>query len=311
MLKRIMGTGVNIVVLAVSVGVFLLAFVLLNAMGAAQRPPTLKILSAAKDLSIGDGLTADMLVEKTVFQDDNAALYILAAEAADVVGGIVAQPIFAGQPVFRSAIVAKAAEDTRLSAVLAKYPGYSLFPLPLDAMNLVAPEAASFLPGDLVGVTVVIASRPQAPATPTATPEMSIIVGEQPTPILGFSATPAPQDVTKAEALARTFPPLAKDLFPMGVRVISIQGLPVKTTTDTGSNASSNTNFNDMSQTHILMLLIPNQSREVLSLALQQGDRLIVSLMARGDENPTAGFTYWDFEDLFKADRAEAIGGGK
>jgi hypothetical protein len=303
MLKRLMSTGINLVVLAVSVGVFLLAFVLLNVMGAAQRPPSVRVLSAARDLSIGEAITADTLVEKTVFKDDNAALYILAEEADGVVGGIVAQPIFAGQPVFRTTIIAKAAEDTRLSAVLAKYPGYSLFPLPLDGMNLVAPEAASFLPGDLVGVTVVISTRPQAQSTPTAGPEMSVVVGEQPT------ATPAPADVTKADALARTFPPLAKDLFPAGVRVIAIQGLPVKTVTD--STNAADTGISDLSQNHILMLLIPNESREELSLALQQGDKLIVSLMARGDDKPSPGFTYWDFEDLFKSDRNQSIGGGK
>ena len=61
----------------------------------------------------------------------------------------------------------------------------------------------------------------------------------------------------------------------------------------------------------MLILLVPNSSREVLSLALQQGDRLVVSLMASGDEDPTAGFTYWDFEDLFKSDREEVLGGGQ
>jgi hypothetical protein len=303
MLKRIMGAGINMVVLAVSIGVFLLAFFLLNMMGAAQRPPTVKVLSATRDLSIGEVITTDTLAEKTVFQDDNALLYIPADEADGVAGGIIAQPIFAGQPVFRTSIIAKAAEDTRLSAVLAKYPGYSLFPLPLDANNMVSPDAASFLPGDLVGVTVVIASRPQAQSTPTAMPDM--IVELQPT------ATPAPEDATKADALSRTFPPLAKDIFPMGVRVVSVQGLPVKTTNENGDSTSSSTTFNDFSQTRMLILLIPNTAREELALALQQGDRLVVSLMARGDEQPTAGFTYWDFEDLFKADREEVIGGGK
>ena len=303
MLKRLMSTGINMVVLAVSIGVFLLAFFLLNMMGAAQRPPTIKVLSATRDLSTGEVITADTLAEKTVFQDDNASLYIPAEEAEGVAGGIVAQPIFAGQPVFRTAIVAKAAEETRLSAVLAKYPGYSLFPLPLDANNLVSPDAASFLPGDLVGVTVVIASRPQAQSTPTAMPDM--IVELQPT------ATPVPRDSAKADALSRTFPPLAKDIFPMGVRVISIQGLPVKTTNENGDSTSSSTTFNDFSQTRMLILLVPNAAREELALALQQGDKLVVSLMARGDEQPTAGFTYWDFEDLFKGDREQAIGGGK
>lgn len=300
MLKRIASTGINLVVLGVSVGIFLVAFVALNALGAAQKPPTVSVLSATRDLNIGDVISARDLVVKTVFQDDNAPLYIPGEEVTGVVGGIVAQPIFSGQPVFRSAIVAPAAEGTRLSAVLAKYPGFSLFPLPLDAMNLVAPDATGFLPGDLIGVTVVITSRPQQMSTPTAMPEL-ILEGIEPT------ATPLPQEVEQSDALSRALPPLAKDLFPMGVRVISVQGLPAKAES-TDEESSSFTSFD---QPQMLILLVPNSSREVLSLALQQGDRLVVSLMARGDESPTAGFTYWDFEDLFKSDREEVLGGGQ
>ena len=92
----------------------------------------------------------------------------------------------------------------------------------------------------------------------------------------------------------------------MGVRVIAVQGLPqqAESSEDSGS-------FNLDSQQKMLILLVPNESREVLSLALHQGDRLVVSLMARGDETPSAGFTYWDFEDLFKQDREEVLGGGQ
>jgi Flp pilus assembly protein CpaB len=302
MLKRIASTGINLVVLAVSVGIFLVAFIALNALGAAQRPPTVAILSATHDLNIGDVITPNDIAVKTVFQDDNAGLYIPEDEVTGVVGGVIAQPIFSGQPIFRSAIMAQAAEGTRLSAVLAQFPGYSLFPLPLDAMNLVAPDLEAFLPGDLVGVTVVISSRPQQMTTPTAMPEL-IITGIEPT------ATPIPQEVEQADALSRALPPLAKDLFPMGVRVISVQGLPPQT--DTSNSNDSSSSFSTTTQARMLMLLVPNASREVLSLALQQGDRLVVSLMARGDETPTAGFTYWDFEDLFKADRTEVLGGSR
>ncbi len=305
MLKRIASTGVNLVVLGVSVGIFLVAFFALNALGAAQRPPTISVLSATGDLSIGDVIAPNDLAVKTVFQDDNASLYISGEEVTGVVGGVVAQPIFSGQPIFRSAIVAKAAEGTRLSAVLAQYPGYSLFPLPLDAMNLVAPDAEAFLPGDLVGVTVVITSRPQQMSTPTAMPDLILEPGYGAEP----TATPAPQEVAQTDALSRALPPLAKDLFPMGVRVISVQGLPPQT--DSTNTSSSDSSFTTFDQPQMLFLLVPNESREVLSLALQQGDRLVVSLMARGDKSPTAGFTYWDFEDLFKSDREEVLGGGQ
>ena len=307
MLKRIASTGVNLVVLGVSVGIFLVAFIALNALGAAQKPPTISVLSATHDLNIGDVITPNDLAVKTVFQDDNASLYIPGEEVTGVVGGVVAQPIFNGQPVFRSAIVAQAAEGTRLSAVLAKYPGFSLFPLPLDAMNLVSPDAEAFLPGDLVGVTVVITSRPQQMTTPTAMPEPILQPGYGIEPTA--TAAHASREIEQADALSRALPPLAKDLFPMGVRVISVQGLPPQTdSTDTSNSDSSFTSFD---QPQMLILLVPNASREVLSLALQQGDRLVVSLMARGDETPTAGFTYWDFEDLFKKDREDVLGGGQ
>lgn len=304
MLKRIASTGINLVVLGVSVAIFLIAFVTLNALGAAQKPPTVSVLSATRDLSIGDVITANELAVKTVFQDDNANLYIPGEEVTDVVGGIVAQPIFSGQPVFRSAIVAPAAEGTRLSAVLAQYPGYSLFPLPLDAMNLIAPDAIAFLPGDLINVTVVISSRPQQMTTPTAMPDLILDPG-----VVQPMATVEPQEIAQADALNRALPPLAKDLFPMGVRVVSVQGLPVQT--DSGDTENQDSSFTTFDQPQMLMLLVPNESREVLSLALQQGDRLVVSLMARGEESPTAGFTYWDFEDLFKSDREDVLGGGR
>jgi hypothetical protein len=302
MLKRIASTGVNLVVLGVSVGIFLVAFLALNALGAAQKPPTISVLSATRNLNIGDVITANDLAVKTVFQDDNASLYIPAEEVMGVVGGVAAQPIFSGQPIFRSAILAQAGEGTRLSAALAQFPGHSLFPLPLDAMNLISPDAEAFLPGDLVGVTVVISTRPQQMTTPTPMPELILSPGGAIQPTL----TP-PQEAAQREALSRALPPLAKDLFPMGVRVIAIQGLrPAADAADGGG-----TSFTYYDQPQMLILLVPNESREVLSLALQQGDRLVVSLMVRGDETPTAGFTYWDFEDLFKSDREEVLGGGR
>lgn len=303
MLKRIASTGLNLVVLGVSVAVFLVAFFMLNALSTAQRPPTVQVLSATRDLNIGDVISSDSLEVRTVFQDDNSNLYITAEEVEGVAGGIVAQPILSGQPVFRTAILAPAAEGTRLSAALAEYPGHSLFPLPLDAMNVVAPDLAAFLPGDLVGVTVVIAARPQQFSTPTPMPELLLPADT----VLEPTATPDPGESAIADAQSRSFPPLAKDLFPMGVRVISVQGLP-PTTDSTDDGSSSFTTFD---QPQMLILLVPNASREVLSLALQQGDRLVVSLMARGEDDPTAGFTYWDFEDLFKADREEVLKGGQ
>jgi len=171
-------------------------------------------------------------------------------------------------------------------------------------MNLVAPDAGAFLPGDLVGITLVIASRPQQLTTPTpaATPVLN------PDFVLQPGLTPSAEDAAQAEALTRAHPPLAKDLFPMGVRVMAVQGLPAAPAEEADGSSSAYLAYD---QPKMLILLIPNGAREVLSLALQQGDRLVISLMARGDESPTAGFTYWDFEDLFQADRKDALSGDR
>ncbi len=59
MLKRIANTGVNLVVLGVSVAIFLVAFFALSALGAAGRPPTIEVLSATRDLNTGDVISTN------------------------------------------------------------------------------------------------------------------------------------------------------------------------------------------------------------------------------------------------------------
>jgi hypothetical protein len=206
-------------------------------------------------------------------------------------------------------VIALAGEGDRLSAALSQFPDHSLFPLPLDASNVIAPQAASFLPGDLIGVTVVLGSRPQPPATPT--PNAYVLI---PTPVI-TTTLPVPlfeAEGEEDEAQARAYPPLAKDLFPQGVRVMAVQGLPQPITTGEGpGEANSQPVFAGLPQQELLILLVPNQAREQLALAMQRADQIFISLLVRGDgDGLTPGFTYWDFEDLFKADREQFLNGG-
>ena len=204
-------------------------------------------------------------------------------------------------------MLALAGQGTRLSAALADHPDHSLFPLPLSAQNVIAPEASSFLPGDLVGITVVIAARPQVQATPGLLAGLAFL---SLTPEV--AATPTPQAQLEQKAVERGFPPLAKDLFPQGVRVIAVQGLPVGTVQDasTGSaftSAAAAPAVIDLAQERILILLVPDEAREALALALEQGNRLIVSLLSAGEPGASTGFTYWDFEERFRADREQRL----
>ena len=302
--ERLAKAGVNTVVILVAIAVFILAFVALVAFGNASRPATIEILAASRDLSIGDTISANDLVTITVYKDQLANQYIPPDQADQVVGGYTALPIHSGQPVMRNSIIAPAGIGTRLSAVLANYPGYSLFPLPLDVQNVDAAEADSYVPGDLVSVTIVIASRPQPPTTPT--PENSY----------SSSINPTPQPVATSEenalqdALSRGFPPMAKNIFPQGVMVIAVQGLPVQTVSQNPVSGSSSSNSNSSSITQVdinqpkrLILLIPSESVEPLALSLQFGDMLIVSMVTSGQPKQTTGFSYWDLEELFRLER--------
>ena len=306
MLKRLANSGINLGVIIVAVVVFLLTFFALNGLAAAQKPATVTVLAVTRNIQIGEVITSADLVEKTVYEDGNTSLYIPVEQAGDVVGGVVALPLRAGQPVFRDMVVALAGEEFRLSAALGQFPDYSLFPLPLEASNVIAPESGSFLPGDLIGVTVVIGTRPQPPATPT--PD---VYSFMPAPVITSTLpnTFIETETEEAEAQARSYPPLAKDLFPQGILVIAVQGLPQPTVAE-GETGDVNNQpvFAGMPQQKLLILLVPNQAREQLALSMQRADQVFVSLLVRGDENSlTPGFTYWDFEDLFKADREQYL----
>lgn len=325
MLERLKSIGLNVGIIGLSIAVFLLTFFGMKWFAEAQVPPTIEVLAAAADLEIGDVITTGDISQKTVYQDDNLDVYIPAGESSTIIGGSVALPIGAGQPIFRNAVLAPAGEGTRLSAVLAQFPEHSLFPLSLEAKNVVAPDIETFLPGDLIGLTVVMGSRPQPPVTPTQQPEIitgvNIEDGEialtlvaQITPTLDIETEEDEEAQQRQAALARGFPPLAKDLFPEGVRVINIQGAPPKpqSSGESGDGYQSQDQtayFTNDQQSKMLILLIPNESREILSLALQQGDQLIISLLAHGWDATTPGFTYWDFEEMFMTDRQEALGG--
>jgi hypothetical protein len=304
-------TGANIGVIVISIVVFLVAFFVVNGIANSQKPDTVDILAAARDLGVGEAIAPQDLVVKTVFVDDNAAMYIAADEEgiASVANGTIVVPVFVGQPILRTSVVARAGESNRLSALLANYPeGGSLFPLPLDFANVVSPDIDTFLPGDLVSITVVISSRPQPPVTPTVMPEF--ITGDS--PYIGIApqvvATPIPLDTELDKSKALLYPPLSKDLFPEGIRVIEIQGGTelVDTSADTGDTVDPAAGYIDFNKPKTLILLVPDNKREELALALQEGDMLVISLLSRGSEASTEGFSYWDFEEWLKNEREAA-----
>jgi Flp pilus assembly protein CpaB len=291
MFKRLKNAGVNLVVIAVAIAVAAIAFVAAISLGNASRPETIEVLVTNRNLNIGDTIAVADLKTIVVYKDQLASQYITADQANQVIGGYTALPIYADQPITRTSVIAAAGAGTRLSAVLSQYPGYSLFPLPIDAQNVVASDLGSYMPGDLVSITVVIASRPQPPITPT--PMISAY---------GYIVTPTPMAAAAPAESA------------LDSALTAVEGLPVVVTSDTSTTSSSNTNSSASSMSYTnynlpkrLILLVPSGSVESLALSLQAGDMVVVSMITQGQEATTPGFSYWDLEDLIKIEREKSL----
>ena len=89
MLRRFAGTGLNVGVILISIVVFFVALFAMMGIANSQKPDTMDILAAAHDLSVGQSLTPDDLVVKTVFVDSNTEMYIPATDegTASLTGG--------------------------------------------------------------------------------------------------------------------------------------------------------------------------------------------------------------------------------
>jgi len=121
MFKRIASSGINLLVLVISIAVFACAFLGMITLSKAQRPATINVLAAGRDLNIGETITQADITEKSVYKDENTALYIPAEQITDVTGGIVALPIAQGQPIMRNAILpAKAPACLRYLPVISR-----------------------------------------------------------------------------------------------------------------------------------------------------------------------------------------------
>ncbi|RMD60387.1 hypothetical protein D6833_09780, partial [Candidatus Parcubacteria bacterium] len=259
-LKNIKKTSVNFAVLAISIGVFVCSFLTMTGIANSQKPPTRQVMAATRNLEIGDIITPQDITAKTVYEDELTDLYIPVDQGAEAVGGYVAIPISAGHPIPRTAIIAPSGESNRFSAVLSKYPDHSLFPLPLDAMNVVSPDASYFKPGDLVSLTVVIGSRPQEFATPQVEEQIPVVTPTlSPESIMAtLTAYEARKTKTPEEAaLERARPPMSKDIIPAGVRVIAVQGLAPDTTSE--DTSAVGVGLAGAMQPQMLILLVPNQ----------------------------------------------------
>jgi len=174
MIRRLSASLGGLGVVAISAAVFVAAFLLLQSVSAAARPPEVELLAAARDLPAGTTLTEKDLQAIRAFRDEASAAFVPAEEITRAVGGLLAMPVRAGSPIPRDALLAPA--GARFSALLADAPGHAAFPLFLDEPNVASPPVETFRPGDVVGVLAVVAhepARPEAPAVAFSPPSGS------------------------------------------------------------------------------------------------------------------------------------------
>ena len=294
MLKRFSNAGT----IVISLIVFSIAFVGLLLVGSLQQPETIIVLAASKDLKIGDVLTPDSVTELEVVKDEIALRYIPAQQASEYYNGVVTIPFYTGQPIYASAVVALNGTDSRFVPVTQKYGDGIIFPLALDESNVIAPDISLFLPGDTIGVSSVIAVRPQEKPTPMPEVPYGFIL-QEPTAVLPNVPQPTPEKSPLDEELDRVYPPFSKNLFPGGLRVIAVQGIPEQATGETEAIV----NINQVRP--VLLVIVPRDKVEELSLVLQQSARVYITLLARGSDQNTYGFTYWDLEEKIRQEREQ------
>lgn len=269
-----------------SVAVFIAAFLLLQAVGAAQRPPEVELLAAARDLRPGEILAEQDLRTLRAFRDEAVEAFLPAEALSKTIGGLVAWPIPAGRPIPRDAVIASS--GSRFAALLGDDPGYAALPLFLDAPNLIAPPPETFLPGDLVDLVVVVTAEPPRPEA----------VAPMPVP------TPAAPGITGTAPITLRVP-VGKSLFPRGARVLAV--MVPSMDPESGMAGPGHPT---------LVLRIPAADLERAALLLRLADQVSVVHLGRGEGFPerTPAFTYDDFMDWLAEERRRTlespIGGG-
>jgi len=282
MIRRLSSSLGGLGVVAISAAVFVVAFLSLQSISAAARPPEVELLAAARDLPAGATLTEEDLRIIRAFRDEASAAFVPAEEITRTVGGLLAMPVQAGSPILRDALLAPA--GARFSALLADAPSHAAFPLFLDEPNIASPPIETFRPGDVVGILAVMAHEPARLEAP-AVPEL---------PSVEPRSTPTATTVPPTATLPATVRiPVAKSLFPQGVRVL------------VALSPRADPELGVVSGRPALILLVPAGELERLALVLQQADKIFVVHLGRAEGLPerTPAFTFDDLIAQMEEDR--------
>lgn len=160
--SRLRRLGVNVSVVFGALALFVLGLLLNVALTSLSAPPAFRVVTAARDLKVGQVLREEDLADASAYAGEaEQAYFIPARDRASLAGSVVVRDIPQGRPVPRDAVVGPVAAGLRVSALAG--PGKVVFPLPLARQNVVAPPPDAFRPGDRVALAVVVADRAKVP----------------------------------------------------------------------------------------------------------------------------------------------------
>ncbi|MBL8094775.1 MAG: hypothetical protein JNL73_11455 [Anaerolineales bacterium] len=282
-------------------GVFLL--------GQVFNPPAVLVVVASRDFNAGDVVRLQDLATVSVHIDETESGFydtvFLQQDVQFLNNKIITQPVAAGQPIPRNAIVAAGNESGGLSGQLEDS---NLIALVVPVTEETAPPGIRA--GDYVDLVYGVTGASYAPVVPpTDVPYQAYgapLVLEPPTPD-PVAVTPTP--------VAMLYVPLAKTI----VTNALVLDLVRETTTSSQVTANGQTVVREVAgPVTALVLAVPRDAQEVVQFALDTGVVRVSLLSANaradgtrtGERRPTLGMTWNDLVALLEMERDQRLQAG-
>jgi len=291
------------------------AFVAYLALGGVLNPPPYQVVVAIRDIPPYAIVTSDALaVDSQTMSKTVARNLVLKQEVERYIGGMAIEPIHAGEPLRKSAIISPDnPAGARRLALLLDDPTKAVMVIPVtpqtcpdqvqsgDYVHLVA----SFAPGGIGG-----SGQPLAEMLATPTPPFAVTPLPTPTPTPPITPTGA---VTLPTAPATPYLPAEEMTLPIAkVTVQNCKVLAVR------RRRIANPAFGQGGQPFIegdiqaVVVLVPRDSVELVTFAIDNGKVHLVLIPAQvgkeEEHNPTLGVAWSDVLSFILHERRMALG---
>ncbi len=302
----------NLLVLAVGLLLMVGSFVGIFVLGQVFNPPAVPVVVASRDFSPGEVVQLQDLATISVHVDETESGFyetvFLQSDLQLLNNKIVTQPIAAGQPIPRNAVVAAGNLNSGLAGQLEDP---SLIALVVPVSDDTAPpgiRAGDYV--DLVYGVVGVSYAPVVPPTETAFQSFNPGAGLEPaTPDSFAEAEPSPTPGVMLYA------PLAKTIVTNALVLDVVHEIKqANQVTSSGQTVAREV----QGAVTALVLAVPRDAQEVVQFALDTGVVRVSLLSANaradgtqvGDRRPTLGMTWNDLVALLEMERQQRLDAG-